>query len=797
MLLPFENDTRSFLKRYASKSLKRNRGRNIPILLTIIIAVVLITSFALIPISRIEAARNQVTDSYQALVADISIEELNSLEDNFGEENVGALVNFPSVESLDYKLFISYQDEDTMNLAKNRVTGEMPKSSDEILVRKNVIDYFKSDIGDSLHLDLGLGPRDYKVVGTVISEGFEIEETKNFWVIVSEDFVNDYNEFQQIEKSMRAYFRLPSVGELSLDEQKTEIERLCMSAGINDWRVHFNESHFYAFEPMNLFNTMVIIFIAICILFAAGMVINSVFYISIRNNVREYGRLRVIGASKKQIRSIIFRQGLVLGIAGGLIGVVISGIISYLSLPEGWNTMNYLVVGLMVLILSILMVIIALRKPGKIASTISPVEAVKYSVENDVEDTERESTHLNPMTMTKLNFMRNKKKTFMTVLSLSISGILLMIVGTFNDSISIEKMVRQGYNNYGDFFLYLSATDESETDAYAINKVQTHNPFDKELLSLIKGIDGVQDVVTHDSIQTHVTMPNGEISTAVLTGYDTSEEEFLKDYIIDGEMNYDELSKDDGIIVMVADVMKEAYKWEPKLGENLEFEYWTEDGIKKKSFVVEATMNERIKDGSYLVPNSLLQEMRSGNLITRVHIVAKEGMQESVEAELRNIVTGVKYIELTTISELMNMQSVTMSDAMTLVFIICIIVAVFGLISLANLIITNISSRAMELSMLRAVGMTKGQVRQMILYEGAAYSLAGILSTLILGTGAGVIMYFLVNKFSSTPYLDYTFPLGIAVIYILIVIVVQVLSSLYGLRKLEKGTLADRLKYDD
>ena len=229
----------------------------------------------------------------------------------------------------------------------------------------------------------------------------------------------------------------------------------------------------------------------------------------------------------------------------------------------------------------------------------------------------------------------------------------------------------------------------------------------------------------------------------------------------------------------------------------MEFEYWTEDGIKKKSFVVEATINERIKDGSYLVPNSLLQEMRSGNLITRVHIVAKEGMQESVEAELRNIVTGVKYIELTTISELMNMQSVTMSDAMTLVFIICIIVAVFGLISLANLIITNISSRAMELSMLRAVGMTKGQVRQMILYEGAAYSLAGILSTLILGTGAGVIMYFLVNKFSSTPYLDYTFPLEIAVIYILIVIVVQVLSSLYGLRKLEKGTLADRLKYDD
>ena len=684
-----------------------------------------------------------------------------------------------------------------MNLAKNRVTGVMPKSSNEILVRKNVIDYFKSDIGDSLHLDLGLGPRDYKVVGTVISEGFEIEETKNFLVIVSQDFVNEYNEEHNLEKSMRAYLRLPSTEGLSVQEQKAELIKLSEEVGLNDWRVHISDSHFYPFEPMNPVNTLFTVLVAVCILFAAGMVINSVFYISIKNNVREYGRLRIIGASQKQIRNIVFRQGLVLGVAGGLIGVVISGIISYLSLPEGWNTMNYLTVGLLVLIVSVFMVVIALRKPGKIASTITPVEAVKYSVENDVEDSERESMHLNPMTMTKLNFIRNKKKTIMTVLSLSISGILLMTVGTYNDSISIEKLARQGYNNYGDFFLFLSATDEEETDAYAISVVQRDNPFTAQFISKIKSIDGVSDVVTHDSLQTHVTMPNGEIATARITGYDISEEEFLSGYIKSGEMNYDELSKGNGIVVMVADVMEEAYGWEPKLGENLEFEYWTEDGIKKKSFVVEATINERIKDGSYLLPNSVLQEIRSGNLITRVHIVAKEGMVESVESELRSIVTNEKYIELNTIDEIMKSQGVLMKEMIMLIFTLCIIVAVFGLISLANLIITNISSRAMELSMLRAVGMTKGQVRQMILFEGAAYSLAGILSTLILGTGAGVIMYFLVNKFSSTPYLDYTFPLGIAVIYILIVIVVQVLSSLYGLRKLENGTLADRLKYDD
>ena len=45
--------------------------------------------------------------------------------------------------------------------------------------------------------------------------------------------------------------------------------------------------------------------VTLLILVAAGIVIHTVFYISIAGRVREYGQLRTIGMTKKQVRQLI------------------------------------------------------------------------------------------------------------------------------------------------------------------------------------------------------------------------------------------------------------------------------------------------------------------------------------------------------------------------------------------------------------------------------------------------------------------------------------------------------------
>ena len=76
---------------------------------------------------------------------------------------------------------------------------------------------------------------------------------------------------------------------------------------------------------------LVLIFSAFIGGFAAIVIRNS-FVISIVERTRDYGMLRCIGASKRQIRKIAFYEAVMLGIAGEGIGLIFS----YLFLFKLW-----------------------------------------------------------------------------------------------------------------------------------------------------------------------------------------------------------------------------------------------------------------------------------------------------------------------------------------------------------------------------------------------------------------------------------------------------------------------------
>ena len=60
-------------------------------------------------------------------------------------------------------------------------------------------------------------------------------------------------------------------------------------------------------------------------------------------------------------------------------GLVIGGVISYLLKPGGWSWRNTLLVGAAVIVADIITVLLSIRKPASIASSIAPVEASKFS----------------------------------------------------------------------------------------------------------------------------------------------------------------------------------------------------------------------------------------------------------------------------------------------------------------------------------------------------------------------------------------------------------------------------------
>src|SRR5207244_5649794 len=100
---------------------------------------------------------------------------------------------------------------------------------------------------------------------------------------------------------------------------------------------------------------------------------------------------------------------------------------------------------------------------------------------------------------------------------------------------------------------------------------------------------------------------------------------------------------------------------------------------------------------------------------------------------------------------------------------LAIIVSLFGIV---NTLVLTVFERTRELGMLRAVGMTRRQVRRMIRHESVITALLGA----AFGIPLGVVLALLVGvaiKFSAG-----TIPVGTLVVFVLAAIIVGIVAAI-------------------
>lgn len=135
------------------------------------------------------------------------------------------------------------------------------------------------------------------------------------------------------------------------------------------------------------------------------------------------------------------------------------------------------------------MVSISIRKPVKIAAGISPIEAVRFTLVQKNIRSRKKNIKLNPVSMGIANFKRDRKKTISIIASLSLGGIILLVVSSLVLLRSPEALARQIFP-YGDYKIYLHS-ELTEQEVMAAG-----NPLNGELKQEILAIDGVTDVIT-------------------------------------------------------------------------------------------------------------------------------------------------------------------------------------------------------------------------------------------------------------------------------------------------------------
>ena len=90
--------------------------------------------------------------------------------------------------------------------------------------------------------------------------------------------------------------------------------------------------------------------VALTVLILAGIVIYSIFYVSVSKNVRNFGQLRTLGLTKKQMKKMMWAESRSMLAKGVIGGVFISGVIGFLGNSNGFRVNNFLWYGFIVAI---------------------------------------------------------------------------------------------------------------------------------------------------------------------------------------------------------------------------------------------------------------------------------------------------------------------------------------------------------------------------------------------------------------------------------------------------------------
>lgn len=136
-------------------------------------------------------------------------------------------------------------------------------------------------------------------------------------------------------------------------------------------------------QIINTISYVLIAFVAISLI-VSSIMIGIITYISVLERTKEIGILRAIGASKKDISRVFNAETFIVGLISGLLGI---GITILLTIPI--NSMIYQITGVTVnamvppvagvilIIISMVLTIIAGLIPAKMASKRDPVEALR------------------------------------------------------------------------------------------------------------------------------------------------------------------------------------------------------------------------------------------------------------------------------------------------------------------------------------------------------------------------------------------------------------------------------------
>ncbi len=789
MTWPFENDTSAITKKLAKKSLQSEKRRNLMVVIAVALAAFLICFTGIVSTSLTQMQRNQVVDTYEAVWLGVEENDIETLKGVPEFERVGGYYMLgEELSEQGYHASYVYNDAEMMEIGRDQMKlleGNLPQKANEVVVSEYFLSTYghNAKIGDTVTLDTESFHGDYVVTG--ILDSVNEKEANTCAIILSKAALKEWDGFNPAGYRAYAHFK----NSVQLDEEL--MTSYCREVA-EEYQLSMPKmnSKYFAYASKS-FDFLPIVGVIAIVLIGGYIVIQSIFRISINDKIQSYGQLRTIGATPKQIKRIVKREGRKLGSIGILIGTVLGVCGGFLLFSKGFNAVSYVATVILTLISSWIMVSVSIRKPVKIAAGISPIEAVRFTPAQKDIRSRKKNIKLNPVSMGIANFKRDRKKTISIIASLSLGGIILLVVSSVVLLRSPETLARQFFPD-GDYKIYLdSEVTEEKTMAAG-------NPLNEELKQEILSIDGITDIIPsrqslHATYKTEIHQAGGMCDMLTDQNYATVEAALTagtmptdsRSIVID--YNVVKKNEDMGVGSMV----------EISFGEGQPSVSVTISGLYAPAKAYSGHGRMHLDGATLFAPEALFHELHPeiASFDYSWSIVNDPKKTDYVGAELKNIVASHSNIALDEINTVIEYEEMTNSFAFGSMEVLSWLVFLFGVINLINTTLSNQIARKQENSVLRSIGLTQKQLCKMNICEGLCYALFATLATLIVGLPASI---FACRKMSIGAFagnvVPYKFPVLEMGLFILVLFGMEIILSVWTIRRQKKQSLIEQMR---
>ena len=443
------SNEKKIIKEMVQGNLKVHRKRNLLLVLAITLTTILFTSVLEIGFGGMQSIQ-ETQLRLSGLKADAELRYLNKeqfqkVQDADLFESVGGRIPIAFLEGETKRpIEIDYLDKTGMEAYYLSLEeGKMPEDEKEVLLSEQALEELgiEKEIGSHVPVSFTLRNQEYKF--DMRLAGWYTGNSKVDFLIVSEAFLehnpevteNTYDDDKEVSGTYYASVCMKNTKDIE-QNLKAYVKSLGGQTEDSNGReyIHIAVNYVLYSEDGNTGTILSLFFFAALFVLCGYLLIYNIFDIGVMQDIQQFGIMKTIGMTGKQIKQLMRRQMFLLSLIGIPVGLLLGYGLGVLLLPvilKNWEYSEeeitivqsvHPAIFILTIIFVLITVFLSMRRPSKKAAKYSAIETAKYT---EIKKKTAEKDIRSIKNIAKSNLQRNKKRTILVFTSLILSIIFV------------------------------------------------------------------------------------------------------------------------------------------------------------------------------------------------------------------------------------------------------------------------------------------------------------------------------------------------------------------------------------